>query len=182
GFALKQALAARFGVGLDQIVLGNGSNDILELATQAFLRPGDDTVYAQHAFAVYPLATQARGARGIEVRARDLGHDLAAMRAALADEDYVAESARLNRDGLAQLMAGLDSIGVTYLPSHGNFLMVRVADGGKGAAPIYEALLRSGVIVRPVANYGLPDWLRVTVGLPEENARFLSALGAALGK
>ena len=67
GFALKQALAARFGVGLDQIVLGNGSNDILELATQAFLRPGDDTVYAQHAFAVYPLATQARGARGIEV-------------------------------------------------------------------------------------------------------------------
>jgi len=78
-------------------------------------------------------------------------------------------------------MTGLDSIGVTYLPSHGNFLMVRVADG-KGAAPVYEALLRSGVIVRPVANYGLPDWLRVTVGLPEENARFLSALGAALGR
>jgi len=299
GFALKQALAARFGVGLDQIVLGNGSNDILELATQAFLRPGDDTVYAQHAFAVYPLATQARGARGIEVRARDLGHDLAAMRAALtpqtrivfianpnnptgtwlspaevqafvasvpasvlivldeayneylqadqqansaswiaahpnllvsrtfskahglaglrvgygiadasvadmlnrvrqpfnvnsiaqaaalaalADEDYVAESARLNRDGLAQLMGGLDSIGVAYLPSHGNFLLVRVADAGKGAAPIYESLLRSGVIVRPVANYGLPDWLRVTVGLPEENARFLSALAAALGR
>jgi histidinol-phosphate aminotransferase len=248
---------------------------------------------------VYPLATQARGARGIEVRARDLGHDLAAMRAALtpqtrivfianpnnptgtwlppaevqafvasiptsvlvvldeayneylqadqqadsaswiaahpnllvsrtfskahglaglrvgygiadagvadmlnrvrqpfnvnsiaqvaalaalADEDYVAESARLNRDGLAQLMGGLDSIGVAYLPSHGNFLMVRVADAGKGAAPVYESLLRSGVIVRPVANYGLPDWLRVTVGLPEENARFLSALRAALGK
>jgi histidinol-phosphate aminotransferase len=102
--------------------------------------------------------------------------------AALADEDYVAESARLNRDGLAQLMSGLDSIGVVYLPSHGNFLMVRVADAGKGAAPVYEQLLRSGVIVRPVANYGLPDWLRVTVGLPEENARFLSALGAALGR
>ena len=299
GFALKQALAARFRVGLDQIVLGNGSNDILELATQAFLRPGDDTVYAQHAFAVYPLATQARGARGIEVRARDLGHDLAAMRAALtpqtrivfianpnnptgtwlppaevqafvasipagvlivldeayneylqadeqadsaswiaahpnllvsrtfskayglaglrvgygiadagvadmlnrvrqpfnvnsiaqaaalaalADEAYVAESARLNREGLVQLMTGLDAIGVAYLPSHGNFLMVRVADAGTGAAPVYEALLRSGVIVRPVANYGLPDWIRVTVGLPEENARFLSALGAVLGR
>ena len=104
----------------------------------------------------------------------------AAALAALADEDYVAESARLNRDGLAQLMGGLDSIRVAYLPSHGNFLMVRVADAGKGAAPVYESLLRSGVIVRPVANYGLPDWLRVTVGLPEENARFLSALGAAL--
>src|SRR5438477_7869458 len=83
GFALKQALAARFGVGLDQIVLGNGSNDILELATQAFLRPGDDTVYAQHAFAVYPLATQARGATGIEVPARDYGHDLEAMAKAI---------------------------------------------------------------------------------------------------
>jgi len=106
----------------------------------------------------------------------------AAALAALADEDYVAESARLNRDGLAQLMGGLDSIGVAYLPSHGNFLLVRVAAAGKGAAPVYESLLRSGVIVRPVANYGLPDWLRVTVGLPEENARFLSALSAALGR
>lgn len=297
GFALKQALSARLGIGLDQIVLGNGSNDILELATQAFLRPGDHAVYSQHAFAVYPLATQARGAHGIEVPARDLGHDLAAMRAALTpqtrivfianpnnptgtwlppaevrafvdsipagvlvvldeayneylqadqqantaswiaaqpnlivsrtfskayglaglrvgygladagvadmlnrvrqpfnvnsiaqaaalaaleDVDYVAESARLNRDGLAQLMRGLDAIGVAYLPSHGNFLLLRVGDAGKGAAPVYEALLRAGVIVRPVANYGLPDWLRVTVGLPEENARFLTALGAAL--
>jgi len=106
----------------------------------------------------------------------------AAALAALADEAYVAESARLNREGLVQLMAGLDAIGVAYLPSHGNFLMVRVADAGKGAAPVYEALLRSGVIVRPVANYGLPDWIRVTVGLPEENARFLSALGAVLGR
>ncbi len=106
----------------------------------------------------------------------------AAALAALADDDYVAESARLNRDGLTQLMRGLDAIGVTYLPSHGNFLMVRAADPGEGAAPVYEALLRSGVIVRPVANYGLPEWLRVTVGLPEENVRFLSALGAALGR
>ena len=73
GFALKQALAARFGVGAEQVVLGNGSNDILELVTQAFLRPGDDAVYSQHAFAVYPLATQARGAIGIEVPARDAG-------------------------------------------------------------------------------------------------------------
>src|SRR5438874_3092246 len=84
GFALKTALAARFDVGTDDIVLGNGSNDVLELVTQAFLRPGDTAVYSRHAFAVYPLATQARGATGIEVpAAKDHGHDLPAMRAAI---------------------------------------------------------------------------------------------------
>ena len=298
GFALKQALAARFAVGSEQIVLGNGSNDILELASQAFLRPGDHTVYAQHAFAVYPLATQARGAVGIEVPARDLGHDLAAMRAALtretrivfvanpnnptgtwlppreveafvasvprevlvvldeayseylepaqladsaawvarhpnllvsrtfskayglaglrvgygiadasvadllnrvrqpfnvnsiaqaaalaalADVEYVAESARLNREGMRELERGLDALGVAHVPSHANFLLVR-ADVAGDAAPVYEALLRAGVIVRPVGSYGLPGYLRVTVGLPDENARFLRALAAALGR
>ena len=83
GYHLKDALAKRFDVAPSQIVLGNGSNDILELATMAYLRPGDAAVYSQHAFAVYPLATHARGATGIEVPARDLGHDLAAMRAAI---------------------------------------------------------------------------------------------------
>src|SRR3954466_13379154 len=82
-FALKNALAAKFAVPADAIVLGNGSNDVLELVTHAFLRPGDHAVYAQHAFAVYPLATQARGAVGIEVAASDYGHDLPAMRAAI---------------------------------------------------------------------------------------------------
>jgi histidinol-phosphate aminotransferase len=295
GFALKEALAARFRVMPEQVVLGNGSNDILELATQAFLLPGDEAVYSQHAFAVYPLATQARGAKGITVAARDLGHDLPAMRAAmtsrtrivfvanpnnptgtwlapeavrafidsvpaevlivldeayneyleasqqansaswlamhpnllisrtfskayglaglrigygladasvagmlnrvrqpfnvnsvaqaaalaaLADTQYVAESARLNRAGLAQLMNGLDAMDVAYVPSHANFLLVQV----HGAAAAYESLLRQGVIVRPVANYGLPDHLRVSVGLPSENERFLAALRAALGR
>jgi histidinol-phosphate aminotransferase len=295
GFALKTALAIRFRVERDQIVLGNGSNDILELVTQAFLRPGDHAVYSQHGFAVYPLATQARGAIGIAVAARDLGHDLAAMRAALTprtrvvfvanpnnptgtwlppedvkaflhavprdvlvvldeayneyldraqqadtaswiaehpnliisrtfskayglaglrvgyglmhatvadmvnrvrqpfnvnsvaqaaaiaaleDTAYVEESARLNRDGLAQLMQGLDALGVGYVPSHGNFLLVHVAD----AQDVYIALLRQGVIVRPVANYGLPEHLRVTVGLQEENRRFLTALASALAR
>ncbi len=83
GFELKAALAARYGVGAEQIVLGNGSNDILELVTQAFLQPGDHAVYSRHAFAVYPLATQARGGIGIEVAALDLGHDLPAMRRAI---------------------------------------------------------------------------------------------------
>jgi histidinol-phosphate aminotransferase len=294
GFALKTALATRFGVGREQVVLGNGSNDILELVTQAFLRPGDQAVYSQHAFAVYPLATQARGASGIAVPARELGHDLDAMcaaitprtrivfianpnnptgtwlppeavtrfiaatprdvlivldeayneylpathrsdtsawiadhpnliisrtfskayglaglrvgyglmnervadmlnrvrqpfnvssiaqvaaLAALDDADYLQESARLNFAGLEQLMRGLDAMGIGYVPSHGNFLLVRVGDD---AGPVYGALLRKGVIVRPVANYGLPQHLRVTVGLESENRRFLSALQDAL--
>jgi len=292
-FALKQALAARLGVDADQVVLGNGSNDVLELVTHAFLRPADESVYAQHAFAVYPLATQARGATGVVVPARDYGHDLAGMLAAitprtrivfvanpnnpngtwiapdvlerfvaavppdvlvvldeayneyleadqqahatrwiarhpnlvvsrsfskayglaalrigygvmsaavadlvnrvrqpfnvnalaqaaalaaLADTEYVEESRRLNRAGLAQLAAGFSRLGVAALPSHGNFALVKVGDAMK----VYGALLRQGVIVRPVANYGLPEWLRVTVGLPDENARFLAALGSAL--
>ena len=96
GFELKHAIAARYGIGREQIVLGNGSNDVLELATQAFLRPGDHTVYSQHAFAVYPLATQARGATGIEVPARDYGHDLEAMAKAITASTRVVFIANPN--------------------------------------------------------------------------------------
>ena len=295
GYLLKGALASRFGVAPDQLVLGNGSNDILELAALAYLKPGDETVYAQHAFAVYPLATLARGARGIEVPARDLGHDLAAMRAAvtprtrivfvanpnnptgtwlapaaleafvdsiprdvlvvldeayneyldpadradsvgwlakyphllvsrtfskayglaalrvgygvtsaavadvmnrvrqpfnvnslaqaaavaaLADTAYVEESYQLNREGLAQLYRGLDDLGVPFVRSHGNFVLARVGD----AHGVNLSLLRQGVIVRPVTNYGLREWLRISVGLPVENERFLVALKVAFGR
>jgi histidinol-phosphate aminotransferase len=295
GFALKDAIATRFDVDPREIVLGNGSNDILELVSLAFLRPGDDAVYSQYAFVVYPLATQARGARGIEVPARDFGHDLDAMRAAitpatrvvfvanpnnptgtwiapaamerfissvpedvvvvldeayneylapqddanatrwiarfpnlvvsrtfskayglaglrvgygvmhaaladivnrvrppfnvnalaqaaaiaaLADRAYVDASRTLNREGMQMLGAGFDALRLRHLPSHGNFIMVDVGDG----LAVFQALLRAGVIVRPVANYGLPAWLRVTVGLPDENARLLAALPDALGR
>ena len=102
----------------------------------------------------------------------------AAALAALADEDYVAESAAINRSGLSHLAQALDAMQVGYVASHGNFLLIHVG----AAAAVYEALLRQGVIVRPVANYGLPEHLRVTVGLPEENARFLSVLKTALGR
>jgi histidinol-phosphate aminotransferase len=293
GYALRAALAQRHGVGPERIVLGNGSNDVLELVSQAFLTPGDEAVYAQHAFAVYPLATRARGAKGIEVPARDYGHDLDAMLAAitprtrvvfvanpnnptgtwlppakvaafldavprdvvvvldeaydeylqeadrspavtwvvrhanlvvsrtfskayglaalrvgygvmdaplaemlhrvrqpfnvnalaqaaalaaLADTGYVDESARLNRQGMRTLEEGLAKLGVATLPSHANFILARVGD----APAVYQALLRRGVIVRPVGNYGLPEWLRVTIGLPAENARFLDALSQSL--
>ena len=295
GFVLKEALAARNGISREQVVLGNGSNDILELVTQAFLRPGDQAVYSQHAFAVYPLATQARGAIGVAVPALELGHDLAAMRAAitnrtrvvfvanpnnptgtwlaperiaaflqsvppdvvvvldeayneyleagqqaqsaswiaqhanlivsrtfskayglaglrvgyglmnasvaellnrvrqpfnvnaiaqaaalaaLADPDYVVESAALNRAGIALLSRELDARGIGYVPTHGNFMLIDVGDG----AQVFEKLLREGVIVRPVGNYGLPAHIRVTVGLPEENLRFLAALKTVLGR
>jgi len=293
GFALKAVLAARFAVDAEQIVLGNGSNDILELVTQAFLQPGDHAVYSRHAFAVYALATQARGGIGVEVATREMGHDLPAMRkaiapttrivfvanpnnptgtwlpataleafiasvpentlivldeayneyllpeqqapsaawvgnypnlivsrtfskahglaalrigygimhpkvadmlnrvrqpfnvnalaqaaalAALADTAYVEESRALNREGMRTLEQGLAAQGIPFVPSHGNFLLVKVGDAGR----VYQRLLEQGVIVRPVANYGLPEYLRVTIGLPAENRRFLAALKGAL--
>jgi histidinol-phosphate aminotransferase len=293
GFALKAELARRLSVSADQIVLGNGSNDILELAAQAFLQPGDHAVYSRHAFAVYPLATQARGAIGIEVPAFEMGHDLHAMLkavtpaarivfianpnnptgtwitptalesfiaavpesalvvldeayneyldlhqqapsiawiakypklivsrtfskahglaalrvgygimhpkvadmmnrvrqpfnvnalaqaaalTALGDSTYVEESRALNRQGMRALEEGLSGMKIGYVPSHGNFLLIKVGDAGR----VYQRLLEQGVIVRPVANYGLPEHLRVTIGLPEENRRFLDALKVAL--
>jgi histidinol-phosphate aminotransferase len=96
GFELKQALAGRYHVDMASIVLGNGSNDVLELVALAFLGPGRAAVYAQHAFAVYPLATQARGARGIAVPAKDYGHDLEAMAKAVDEETYVVWVANPN--------------------------------------------------------------------------------------
>jgi histidinol-phosphate aminotransferase len=293
GFDLKAALATRYAIAPEQIVLGNGSNDVLELVTQAFLRPGDHAVYSRHAFAVYPLATQARGAIGIEVPTANLGHNLPAMRAAitpttrvvfvanpnnptgtwlapdvlerfiasvpdgvlvvldeayneylepaqqaasadwvgrypylivartfskayglaalrigygimepsvanvlnrvrqpfnvnglaqaaalaaLADTAYVEESRSLNRAGMRQLEEGFRGLGLEWVPSHANFLLVKVGDAGS----VYLRLLKRGVIVRPVANYALPEWLRVTIGLPAENQRFLAALADAL--
>ena len=96
GYGLKTALSRRYGVDLASIVLGNGSNDVLELIALAFLGPGRSAVYAQHCFAVYPLATQARGARGIAVPAKNYGHDLEAMLAAIDEETYVVWVANPN--------------------------------------------------------------------------------------
>src|SRR5262245_47919831 len=87
GFELKQALARRYGVDMGSIVLGNGSNDVLELVALAFLGPGRAAVFSQHCFAVYPLATQARGARSIVVPAKNYAHDLETMARATADEE-----------------------------------------------------------------------------------------------
>ena len=298
GFDLKAALSERYGVPQSWLTLGNGSNDILEIVAHALLEPGTSVVYSQHAFVVYRLATQARGARHIMVPARDLGHDLSAMLeaiapdtrlvyianpnnptgtflpgdaiehflaqiaarhgsrvtvvldeayneylepglrfdsvalvrkypnllvsrtfskayglaglrvgfavaqpaltdllnrvrqpfnvnslaqvaaiAALRETDFLARSFEVNRDGKRQLQAAFDQLGLTYVPSYANFVLVKVGD----AAHINLELLKRGVIVRPVAGDGLPEWLRVSIGLPAENARFISALTEILG-
>lgn len=96
GFELKAALSRKYGVAQDRIVLGNGSNDVLEMAARAFLAPGASAVYSQHAFAVYPLATQATGAEGIEVPAREFGHDLDAMAAAIRADTRIVFVANPN--------------------------------------------------------------------------------------
>ncbi len=89
GFELKAAISQRYSVNTDQIILGNGSNDILDLAARVFLKPGAAAVYSQHAFAVYPLVVQTIGANGISVPARDYGHDLAAMLDAVTPETRI---------------------------------------------------------------------------------------------
>lgn len=103
---------------------------------------------------------------------------LAAAEAALQDKEHICASLEVNRAGLAQLAKGLGAIGVSWIPSVGNFLSVNV---GPRAAEVYEALLRRGVIVRPVANYGLSEFQRITVGTRQENARLLQVLGAVVG-
>ena len=102
----------------------------------------------------------------------------AAAIAALSDQAFLARSYEINRQGLERLQAEFSALGLDYVPSYGNFVLVKVGD----APAIYEKLLRSGVIVRPVGNYGLPEWLRVSIGLPAENEAFLAALRAALGR
>ena len=293
GFELKRALTQRYGVAMGQIVLGNGSNDVLELAARSFLTPALEAIYSQHAFAVYPLATQAVGATGIEVPAREFAHDLEAMlravtprtrllflanpnnptgtlirraeldgflhavprqvvvvldeayneyipdelkadsiawlgefpnliitrtfskayglaglrvgyafahqgvadlmnrvrqpfnvnsislaaaAAGLLDREFVRRSFELNQTGMRNVTAGLTRLNLEFIPSFGNFVSFRVAD----AAGVFQRLLKRGVIVRAIAGYGMPDYLRVSIGLESENARFLKALRQSL--
>jgi histidinol-phosphate aminotransferase len=295
GYDLKAALQRHFGLAPARVVLGNGSNDVLELVGRAFLTTADSAVYSRHAFLVYPLVVQAVGARHIEVPAKDFGTDLDALAkairadtkivflanpnnptgtfnawpeverflarvpgrvlvvideaygeylppelesptlgwlerypnlvvtrtlskayglaglrigyaaahpdvadvmnrvrqpfnvnhlalvaacAALDDAEFIAKSREVNAAGLRQLAEGFRRLGLDFIPSRGNFISVRVGD----ASRVYSALLAQGVIVRPIAGYGLPEHLRVTVGLPEHNQRFLAALEGALAK
>jgi histidinol-phosphate aminotransferase len=294
GFELRDALSKRFGVAHERVLLGNGSNDMLELAARAFLTVGDKAVYAQHAFAVYPLAIQEVGATGVCVPAKNFGHDLQAMLkaaiehkaklvfianpnnptgtllggdallaflralpknilvvldeayneymppelrsdtvswlnefpnlilsrtfskayglagvrvgyafanaqvadmmhrvrqpfnvnsiaqaaavAALHDEAFVQQTYDVNRRGMEQITAGLRKLGLEFIPSYGNFVAFRIGDGMK----MYRRLLELGVIVRPVANYEMPEYLRVSIGTERENDKFLAALQQAI--
>ena len=97
---------------------------------------------------------------------------IAAACAALDDHLFVAESYELNRRGMDQIVAGLKRLGLEHIPSHGNFVTFAVSDG----TAVNQKLLKQGVIVRPIGGYGLPNHLRVTIGLETENTRFLSAL------
>jgi len=97
---------------------------------------------------------------------------LAAATAALDDHEFVARSQELNRAGMEQLTAGFQRLDFDYIPSYGNFIAFRAGD----AASVNEKLQRQGVIVRPIAGYGMPEWLRVTIGTEAENQRFLQAL------
>jgi histidinol-phosphate aminotransferase len=101
---------------------------------------------------------------------------LAAATAALDDMEFVARSYADNLLGMKQLEEGARALKLEFIPSHGNFITIRV---GK-AAEVYKRLLKRSVIVRPIAGYGLPEHLRVTVGTAAENDKFLSALAASL--
>ncbi len=291
-YELKSALASRTGLSMERFVLGNGSNDVLDLIARVFLAHGRSAVFAQHAFAVYPLATLSAGGEPICVPAKDFGHDLDAMlrairpdtrlvwianpnnptgtflpyeqlkafvaavpadvvvvideayneyipqtervdtsawlsefqnlvitrtfskiyglaglrvgyamasaevadlmnrvrqpfncnnlaiaaaAAALDDDAFVERSYALNRAGMEQIVAGLKRLGYAHIPSHGNFLAFNAGD----AVVLNQKLLKQGVIVRPIAGYGMPEWLRVTIGSENENARFLEVLEQA---
>jgi histidinol-phosphate aminotransferase len=101
---------------------------------------------------------------------------LAAAHAALSDREFVEKSAAMNFRGMKQITEGLRRLGVEYIPSFANFVSFRVSR----ADSVYQQLLRRGVIVRPIATYGMPEHLRVSIGLEIENERFLQALAASL--
>ncbi|KEQ17759.1 histidinol-phosphate transaminase [Endozoicomonas numazuensis] len=289
-YNLRDSLSRKLAVEPDQITFGNGSNDVLVLLAQCYLKEGCSAVFSEYAFVVYPIAVQAAGAESIVVPSKHWGHDLEAMAqairsdtrmvflanpnnptgtsfseaelriflekvpeevivvldeayfeyavdsghpdgilllkeypnlvltrtfskayglaggrvgysvssveissvlnrlrqpfnvnnlveaaavAVLEDEDYLNRSRQVNQDGMAQIEAGFKSMNIDYIPSTGNFITF---NAGMNGVDCYQRLLKLGVIVRPVANYGMPDHLRVSIGLEEENQRFLDAL------
>lgn len=292
-FYFRCALAERLGVRPEQVLPGNGSNELLELLGHVFLRPGRNIVVAEHAFVVYRLVAAMFGADVRTVAMRDFTHDLQAMvaaadadtailfvgnpnnptstivspeeivqmmrdvpdhvivcfdeaylellppekradtlsyvragrnvvvlrtfskayglaglrvgygiapeecvklmsrvrqpfnvsamaqaaaLAALGDEAHVARTREMVRDGMVYLRTALDQMGVPCVPGWANFLLVETGNG-RG---VFEALQRLGVIVRPMDGYGLPDYVRMTVGLQAQNERFIAALGSVL--
>jgi histidinol-phosphate aminotransferase len=104
----------------------------------------------------------------------------AAAVAALSDEAFLERTYAMNRAGYRQLTAAFEALGLTYIASHGNFVLVKVGNTDDAGARVNLGLLKQGVIVRPVGNYGLPQWIRVSIGLAHENEALIAALPAAL--
>ncbi|MDO5769416.1 MAG: histidinol-phosphate transaminase [Psychrobacter sp.] len=292
GYYLKQAIADYTHLPVNQIILGNGSNDILDMIARSFVGQKDAVVYSQYAFIVYSMVTKMQGARGIEVPAKRFGHDLEAMKeavlsnndvkvvyianpnnptgtllstealreflqqlpeqvlvvideayieyspesdnrallddfnqlilvrtfskayglaglrvgyalchpdiaavvnrirqpfnvsrvaqaaaiAALKDQAFIAQVQQINNEQMQWLKKQFDALGLGFVESYANFLMVEIEE----ASQVNQALLEQGVIVRPLAGYGLDNWLRVTVGLPEDNMRLIDTLRSVL--
>ncbi|WP_238786900.1 histidinol-phosphate transaminase [Ferrimonas lipolytica] len=293
GFYLKQKLTNYCGVDADQLTLGNGSNEVLEILFRTFVSSGDEVIFDKHAFIVYALLTQSAGATSVAIPSVDWGHDLDAMLAAvtaktrmicianpnnptgtfltplqlqqflakvpeqvivvldeayfeyvpvaeransigwisdypnlvvtrtfskafglaglrvgylvstpeladllnrvrepfncnmlalaaaeavLDDSDYVNQSVLLNSQEMARLTQWCDDNKIDYIPSYGNFLTVQVDD----AQSVYRKLLQQGVIVRPIGGYGMPNHLRISIGLVQENDRLMAALNEIL--
>lgn len=290
GFALKALLAEKIGLEANQLTLGNGSNDVLDLIARVVLEPGAQAIISEHSFVVYRLAVTCCGGDLITVPAKNYGADLpamlqemtdqtrlvfianpnnptgtrtpgsellpflqavpdhvwvvldeayleyvedddhlngvsllpqfpklivtrtfskvyglaavrfgysassalfadllnrarqpfnvnslamAAVMAALEDDNYVADSVTLNRAGMKQMITGLTALGYEHIPSAGNFVAFDCAEPGN---ELFERMLREGVIIRAIAEYGLPNHVRVSIGLEAENERFLSVL------
>jgi histidinol-phosphate aminotransferase len=292
-FYLKQKLAAKLDVKPANLILGNGSNEILEFVGHALLAPGTDVVVSQYCFAVYPIVTHLFGANLISVPAKNYGHDLPAMLGAITpftrivfvaepnnptgtlapreeliqlvnevpdhvllvvDEAYleylndpvdllplvrqgvkpnlilmrtfskiyglaglrvgygiahpefigalekIRQPFNLNSLAQAAALAALDdatharktrennfaglkffeqafaTLKLEYIPSRGNFILVRVGPGQH----VFEAMQKQGVIVRPMGGYQLPEWIRISIGTPQENQRCLETLKKVL--
>lgn len=143
---------------------------ILRTFSKAYGLAGLKIGYAVSSLALAELLKLSRQAMGANVLA------LAAAQAALADQAFLAEYVAFNAEQRQALYKGLDSLGIEFVPSVANFVMVNVGDG----QAVYQALLEQGIVVRVLSGYGLGAWIRVSVGLPEENNRFLDTLAQVL--
>jgi histidinol-phosphate aminotransferase len=273
GFRLRSAIARKYGLDREEVVLGNGSVDLIDLLVRAFLGPDDEALLSRHSFMSYSIALQTAGRRFSEVPPREYRYDLEAMRravtpatklvfvanpdnpsgtyvsrafaraedypdglsfwgqvprlvilrtfakahglaglrvgyaltdriiagylnrvrlpfnvslvaqraaeAAIDDDEFVRRSRHYCAEALDVLTRGLQALGVPVVPSQTNFVLIEVPRDG---VEVYQSLLREGVIVRPLAAYGYKRHLRVSIGLPEENQRFLAALAKVLGR
>src|SRR5438876_708818 len=171
GFCLCNAVATKLRLAPENVILGNGSNEVLEFLGHAFLNPGDDVVTAQYAFVVYKLIATSFGARTIEVPSRDYQQDVDGMLAAIEDDEHLRETKRAIDEGRAYLHEQFSKLKIRFVPGTANFVMVNVGNGHS----VFEKLLRQSIIVRPLKGYSLPEWVRISVGTMEENKKLVAA-------